>query len=280
MLILGTAQVNPKYGVTRQTLGPAPRNDFEDLLNSARQLGIEALDTASAYTGAHALIQESYWDGPIHTKISNLDNASEELESAKKELGRNLLDLVYFHDSSIAISGPRVASAVSRELLDNGVLEVGISIYSRDEFEAALRLPEISVIQVPLNPLDQRFAGPILDRAQQSGKKVIARSLFLQGLLLSPLGNGESLARAGLSPYLRNFFETCKEAHVSPLHACLDFVLGRPQLFGFIVGLENLAQALDLIATLASVKEGEKRSINFDELGVEDHSLIDPRQWV
>jgi len=59
MLILGTAQINPQYGVTRQTPALAPGNDFEDLLNGGRNLGIEALDTASAYTGAHALIQQN-----------------------------------------------------------------------------------------------------------------------------------------------------------------------------------------------------------------------------
>jgi hypothetical protein len=64
------------------------------------------------------------------------------------------------------------------------------------------------------------------------------------------------------------------------LHASLDFVLGTPQLFGFVVGLENLAQGQDLVTTLASVKEAENPSLDFNGLRVEDHSLIDPRQWV
>ncbi len=278
-LILGTAQINTRYGFTRQSLSTVTENEFEDLLNGASELGINALDTASAYPGAHALIKQSSWDGPVHTKISNLNNAHEELERAKTELGRDSLELVYFHDSSVAINNPQKARTVARDFLANGVLEMGVSVYSADEFEAALELPEISVIQVPLNPLDQRFAHHRLVKAWQSGKKVIARSIFLQGLLLSPPDESEDRRPPGLAPHLDRFFDACTQARVSPLLACLDFILQTPHIFGFIVGLENLEQGRDLIATLDLVGKAEKMSPNYETLRVEDESLIDPRRW-
>lgn len=279
MLILGTAQIDPQYGVTRQTSGTTADIDFRNLLIRAGQLGIEALDTASAYPAAHALINQSYWDGPIHTKISNVEKASEELMFAKKELGRELLDLVYFHNSSIAIRDPRKARSVARDFLDNGVSEVGISIYSPDEFEAALQIPEISVIQVPLNLFDQRFAHYRMTKALQAGKKLVARSVFLQGLLLRPIIGRDHQGPSGLTPHLDRFFDACTQAQVSPLYACLDFVLQSPQIFGFIVGLDNLEQAQALIATLASVKKAKNVCMNFDAFSIEEESLVDPRRW-
>ena len=54
-----------------------------------------------------------------------------------------------------------------------------------EQFHFALTIPELRVIQTPFNVLDRRLLeSGLLDRALDSGRVIVLRSIYLQGLLL------------------------------------------------------------------------------------------------
>ena len=70
-------------------------------------------------------------------------------------------------------------------MVDSGrVGHVGVSVYSPERAIQALNTEGISMIQIPTNIIDRRFemAG-VFDIADDLGKTIYIRSIFLQGLL-------------------------------------------------------------------------------------------------
>ena len=71
---------------------------------------------------------------------------------------------------------------------ENGVIgEWGVSVYTPDEAMQSMADPRVTHIQIPINALDDRWFGSGFQQAlaARPDVKVHARSVFLQGLLLS-----------------------------------------------------------------------------------------------
>jgi len=85
------------------------------------------------------------------------------------------------------------------EHVRNGTIgEIGASVYSPEEALRSLGDPRITQLQIPFNLLDQRWLEPEFQRAAAERPDLLihARSVFLQGLLLSEPGRWPSWAHA------------------------------------------------------------------------------------
>ena len=277
-LILGTAQIEPSYGATRETI--ASDQNWKTIFAEAAACGFVALDTAATYPRAHATIGQSTWDGEVHTKLVSLAKVKHDFEQAKKDLKRKAIDLVYFHrvprNSAEVTKARKLALTLKRE----GARAVGLSVYHPAELQPALDIEEITHVQVPLSVLDQRFLGDNISQLKSHGKTIIVRSVFLQGLLASqaPLESFTGVPRELLG-YVNQFRSEAASRNLSPLEFALGFVRGIADIYGVIVGCETVTQVRESSAAWENSKSLEIAQEVLTKLNVLDEELIDPRSW-
>ncbi len=175
---LGTAQFGMDYGITNK-VGQVPEWEVANILDAAEAAGITILDTAHAYGTSEEVLGkfDAGYRFKVVTKAPKGCTADELRDAFHASLSR--LGRVYgllLHDTADIYLWP-----VLEELRDDGNVEkIGISVY--DEIPD---LP-IDIIQVPFNPLDRRLLdNGTLEQLHRDGVEIHARSIFLQGLLLT-----------------------------------------------------------------------------------------------
>jgi uncharacterized protein len=185
-LILGTAQLGMTYGISNKIGKPSPEEAI-NLLHVARRQGIMILDTASGYGDAHQIISNfnrttRHFDVITKFAVHSHLNFENELKRLLQNFNISSLYCWMYHRFSDTFDKQTAHSL--QALKRHGLLRrTGVSIYSNEEFEQAIKMEWIDVIQVPFNLLDNsNIRGSLLNRAKESGKEIHARSIFLQGL--------------------------------------------------------------------------------------------------
>jgi aryl-alcohol dehydrogenase-like predicted oxidoreductase len=167
-------------------------------------------------------------------------------------------------------------NAVSNLLKNNGEIEFGASLYDPSEWDALKKIEEISVYQVPYSLFDRRFENTgVIQEMNKLEKKVQARSIFLQGLLLM---NPKEIPKY-FDPWRRKLSEFhlfCKNEGILPVGAAAAFVLSNPSFDGVVVGFHSKAQLIELSSQLSIVRSTILKFPNFENLGSD---ILDPRKW-
>ena len=276
-LVLGTAQLAQRYGVLSRP-NVSPLSQQIDLIRTAESCRVVAIDTSPIYGGAEKVIGASGTQLEVHTKCHPKLSVEESIRISKNSLRRETLDTVYLHESLDRSDEVRVKLQDLAEHVGYGVRAVGVSVYEIDEFLLALDAPEISVIQVPMSILDRRFAETgLLDRAANLGKKVFARSVLLQGLLVADSGK-LPMALAPLRTYLDKVEAIADQNGVSRICLALSYVKRLPGLSGIIVGASSKFE-LEVAASafLCSIREEVLDLV--EQIEPAPWDLVDPRKW-
>ena len=277
-LIFGTAQLTRRYGI----LAPAADRDQNEasgaaLLATAYDLGIRCVDTAPVYGDAEAVIGTSNLPFRIHTKLAPGLPPERSLACSLTRLRRESVDVLYIHDPVIVLDAedPRIAAVA--QLAGEGVESIGASVYTREQFLAAVADPKITVVQVPINVLDRGITDEDCCFASQSGTEVIARSVLLQGLL------GDPALAMGRVPLLDEaldaFQEVCARVGRTPIELAVGWVSSRPSVTGIVIGAENPEQLDGLVraARSAALSPGEIKALS--ALPLPSQGAVDPRTW-
>ena len=276
-LILGTAGLSQGYGVLGNQKDSPDFGDWIDALRNLDRLGFGAIDTAPVYGHAELTIGDANPSVLVHTKLNPGIEPIESLRHSLGRLKRTKVDVLYFHEKYLGDETQALAIEKLSEFRGLSFERLGVSIYDEREFESALDSPDIDVIQVPLSVLDRRFDEQKVALARSAGKAVIARSVFLQGLLIGGLGRiPQTLGH--LRPPIEDFIEVCEGWRTSPLDAAIAFVRSRSDLHGVIVGarvpqeLPELAQGFE-----AAVEKGLLEDLA--RLVPLSWPATDPRAW-
>ena len=274
-LILGTAQLTRPYGITRT--GPRQPNAPQRLLVAASRLGIRAIDTAPAYGEAEAVIGRHGWEGAVHTKLQRDVDPRVSLTASLTALRRDRVEVLYVHASEEVLNPERSVVTAAGELIGHGVDALGVSIYSEEEFDAAMRTPALTVIQVPLSVLDRRFGGAPAFAADQARVRIIARSVFLQGVLLA---DPPSLPRAvvGLAPFVASFRAIAAAHETTPAALALAWVRTRTCVDGVVIGVQD-ERELEEVVTAWRADANTDAIAEVDGLVLPAPALVDPRRW-
>lgn len=275
-LVIGTAQWGMNYGVTNAA-GKLSDTSIEQILMGMAAADIQELDTAAAYGDAESRIAQL---APPHiriqTKISGKNPGThsiiERITTSLHDLGRSGVESVVIHDW-YALSPEEKNLSVSQleqAQADSLTKKIGISIYDIGELFSAHQLfPGSFVSQIPINILDQRFMHV---HAKFPSVDFQARSIFLQGLLIEPVGDFSwhpDLVRA----------DRFNDTHgLSPLQASLMFISRQTWLESVVIAPTSLAQLQELHAIWNEALESSSTP-NFQELESLDPQLIDPRTW-
>jgi aryl-alcohol dehydrogenase-like predicted oxidoreductase len=285
---LGTVQFGMPYGVSNLD-GQVSRGEVARILETAYREGVRFLDTASAYGESESVLGEALSGNDafrIVTKTVPLRCATfsqPELEIVRMGFANSLSRLrcqrtdtlmVHHADDLLVPGGARLYEQLLewRELgLAN---RIGASVYSAQQIDALTSRYELSVLQVPINVLDQRLVRDgTLSRLEEKGVAVHARSVFLQGLLLADPNRLPS-AFARWHGLFQDFWRRSTESGTSPLEAAIGFVCRQPAVECVLVGVLSADHLMECVRAARTC-----RVVDLDDLASYETDLIDPREW-
>ncbi len=288
-LALGTVQFGLDYGITNRK-GKPSRDVVAEILSVAADRGIKLLDTASGYGDSEKVLgrlSEQSGHFSIITKIPNW-NGVPPVDCARNVIGTFYTSLRQLNRTSLlglmvhlardlaSDQGPNIWHAMQSIKAAGKVAKIGISFYADDPIDDLVARFQPDFVQLPLNVLDQRlvFNGQ-LQRLHAAGIEIHARSVFLQGVLLSCLADIPSHLQALRAP-LRKFHDICKEAGLSRLEGALAFAHSVTELSHLVIGV---AMPDELEAVCHAFQTAAQTSLDWGAADWGDRQLLDPRYW-
>jgi spore coat polysaccharide biosynthesis protein SpsF len=281
---IGTVQFGTIYGITNMH-GQVPRATVAEILQVALEAGIRLLDTAAMYGESEGVLGALVPKGDsfqITTKTTTsaigLKGVIERARESHRTLGGRQIHGLLVHSASDLHSsnGPELWAAL-QGLRDEGLFaRIGISAYGSDDPIDLARRYHPDIIQLPVSVLDQRPERTgVIKTLKDLGVEVHARSVFLQGaIFLKP--SELPLGLAHMRPRLEAFHTRLAELGLSPVQAGIGYPLSIPEIDCAVVGISSVEEARDILDATASVPAG----VPWEELGVDDEVLLDPRLWV
>ncbi|WP_405208896.1 aldo/keto reductase [Aquimarina sp. LLG6339-5] len=268
---LGTVQFGIDYGISNAQ-GKTSNEEVSTILNYAKSIGIEYLDTAPAYGDAEKTLGFNDLSSfKIVSKFININ--SSDLESQLKQSLDNL-NISKLYGYIAHRPNEFLDNMGSWDILQShkqeGVIErIGFSLNNVKELDTLLiagMIPDL--VQVPYNYFDRRFEDSI-KILKKNGCEIHTRSTFLQGLFFcdpSTLDNHFDEAKALLT--------TLKEYGNDLPKLLLKFCLEKDFIDNVIIGVNNIEQ-------LKQNMEDWKNSpghLNDIEFNMPDRILI-PSMW-
>lgn len=280
-LALGTAQFGSPYGIANG-VGRLGLSEIEAIIALARESGVDTLDTAIAYGDSEARLGVVGVDGfkivtklPVALDADPKSWAQRHLEASLKRLKVNSIYGLLLHRSEYLSGphGPEIAAGLQLLKKEGLVRKIGVSIYDPSELNLVARECAIDLVQAPFNLFDRRLeTSGWLNRLNNMGVEVHARSIFLQGLLLM---ERECLPKKFLqwSGLFNNWYAWLSRVDVTASEACIAFS-SHPLINRVLVGVDSVAQ-LNQIVKLSS----KQLRSNLPNLNCNDLKLINPSNW-
>ena len=250
-MCMGTASLGMNYGVKGGTQ-PSFKEAVYLLEKAVFEYGIDCFDTAAAYGDAESVLGAFFKVHPsckdIVRIISKLPSEAlsgiqvqqypmimrQNAERSLSRLGLDRLDGYLFHNAVDASDPAKMEALASLKQL--GLTRgVGVSVYRPDEALMAANSSLIDDIQVPFNAIDHRLiATGFFEQSNQ--KRVFARSVFLQGLLLlEPVPKHMDFAQTEIE----GFQSIARKYELSYHDACIMFAQSVPSIEYLVIGIES-----------------------------------------
>lgn len=236
------------------TISPLQKNfsldEGAELLKSAFEMGVTFFDTGEIY-GSYPHLKKAFSknkDVVISTKSYSYDEktAHQSLDKARKELGRDVIDIFMLHEqeSELTLKGHKEAIDYFLRMKQKGIIRAfGVSTHHVSCVQAALSHDEIEVIHPIYNSRGLGIVDGSIDDMSDAMKKAhdMGKGIFA----MKPLGGG-------------HMCKTPKEA--------FDFVLGSSFVDSIAVGIQSEQELKQNIEYFSGNKEieftgGTERSI-------------------
>jgi aryl-alcohol dehydrogenase-like predicted oxidoreductase len=275
-LVLGTAQWGNAYGVTNDQ-GRLTDAGISGIAEAALTAGISLVDTAGDYGDAESRLAPWAQRFSVTTKVKGdaVEPIADQLRASVHRLGVDHVRCCLVHDWPSLTDAKAVAAAAQlRELKDSGLVQsIGISGYDEADL---LRIQDcfadLDAVQIPVSILDRRLDGTAaLEALIAAGVEIQARSVFLQGLLVS-----ESTTGLGSHPDVQQFHSLCADRGLAPTAVALSYVRGLAWVQQVVVGVTS---GFELVEILSSWNDAGDIDLG-GFVASADLALIDPRQWV
>lgn len=290
-IAIGTVQFGMNYGITN-SLGMIPMDEVKKILEFANERGINILDTAPSYGESEKVLGENNITSfHIVTKIpfiesekikeSDVDYVSKVFyESLRKLKVNSLYGLIIHRISDIYKPGFELLYAKLKELKKSGLVKkIGVSIYEQSEIEYLLERYKFDLIQLPINVFDQRLVKTkILSKLKKEDIEIHARSIFLQGILLTQPNKLQSNFR-DIQSVFTGYYKDLQSNGLSLLEGALLFIKEIPDLDYAVIGVNNLKQIKEISNAYLKIKDYKIGSIDFSKYAVSNEKIIDPRKW-
>jgi aryl-alcohol dehydrogenase-like predicted oxidoreductase len=280
---LGTAQFGLVYGIANRD-GQVPLSEVQQILQTARSVGVDFLDTAADYGESESCLGKLGVDTfNVVTKLPAQIDKSKSIEEwvetcVHASLRRLNVSSVYgllLHRSNqlLTKSGKDLINVINNLKASGLIKKFGVSIYDPSELDAVTQISIPDIVQAPLNVFDRRLiTSGWLQQLHDRGVEVHTRSAFLQGLLLLPKSEVPKKFTSW-SELFDRWFEWLDENSNDPITACLAAVFDH-RISCTVVGVDS-SRHLEQISTI-SQKINNQACLNLD---CDDLNLIDPSNW-
>ena len=285
---LGAVQFGIDYGVSN-TYGKTTKIEVSQILQFAYDNGISVIDTATSYGNSENILGKIITndDWRFVTKIPHFSNNcfnNTHVNQLKESFNQSLLNLrkkniygllLHSCDDLLKPGGKLIFREMERLREIGMVKKIGVSVYSSKQISAILGKFNIDLIQLPINIFDQHlFVDGWLEKLKNNDIEIHARSVFLQGLLLMPVGS--------IPPYfspirekIEVFSQSAKDLSLSKLELALGYVMGINEIDEIVVGVNTIEQLREIIeATQVKVNPME-----FTDVSIDNPIYTNPSLW-
>lgn len=290
-LCLGTAQFGLAYGITNSD-GQVSEAAVEQILAQAHGAGISWLDTAQAYGNAESVLGRLLPMSHGFRLISKLPAQSQQMFNAKdadaweqafsqscRRLGIHILDALLLHaPADLAKPGGQHLEAWLLSLRQRGLVQrIGVSIYAAEDLEG-VNPALLDLVQLPLSLFDQRLLRDgTLARLRSRGTAIHARSIYLQGLLLTPAAHWPSWVSAEVRAHQQALEALAEQRGCHLIDLALGFARQQRDLEAVVLGVcsvQELAALRNAWSAISPWQEGEWRT-----WAIQHPGILDPRYW-
>ncbi|MDD4019190.1 MAG: aldo/keto reductase [Kiritimatiellae bacterium] len=284
-LMLGTVQFGLEYGIANVSGKPSFERVCE-ILRTAHEGGVTALDTAAAYGTSEEIVGAALERLALRdamTVVSKVppieadtDAGAERFieQTVLRSLQRLRLErlaVCLLHRENDLRFLPVLGKMVGKGLIGGA----GVSLDS-DRFLGEAGAARF--IQLPYNVVDRRFDS-FWPTAQNNDIRLFSRSVYLQGLLVMP----EEKIRPGLSgviPVRRSLERIALEAGCTMPELCMRYVLSNPAVTSVLTGVDTAEQLREnlRLAALGPLPEDVLGRVR-ECVPVLPESLVRPALW-
>lgn len=286
---LGTAQFGMDYGVSNKQ-GQTPPHEVENILALADETGIDVLDTAAVYGNSESVLGKTL-PANHHFRIitkspvfksdkinaSHADTLISVFNRSLENLRQDSLYALLIHDADDLLApGGELLIEAMRKLVASGLVKrIGVSVYTANQLERLLELFTPDVVQIPINPFDQRLiVSGHLEKLKNLGVEIHARSIFLQGLLLMELGAIPSYFHR-FRDHLERYGRFVVAHGLSRIQA--PFLFARQLALDIV--LIGVCSATELKQNVAAFESPANLKLDFSPLGCTDDGLVNSSKW-
>lgn len=290
-ICLGTAQFGLPYGITNSA-GQVAENEVRAILEMAASAGLTLLDTAQAYGNSEAVLGRTLLCGHGFKLISKLQSQIQPtftaedcllweqlFERSRVCLGQPCLEALLLHSpGDLHKPGGEHLRDWLLSLRERGLVRrLGVSIYCSSDLDGVS--PELlDLVQLPLSLYDQRLLSDgTIARLRAQGCAVHARSLYLQGLLLSPSLSWPTWVDPADREHHAMLENLAANRNWTLLECAVGFARAQQDLEAVVLGLcsrHELKQLLQVWHGSFSWVGSEWRQWNLN-----GSHILDPRQW-
>ena len=276
-LALGTVQFGLDYGVTNYN-GQVATREVRNILDYAKDNGIDTLDTASGYGNSEKILGKiGVHNYQIITKTTPLegdvDGVIKSFYQSLDSLDIEQMDGLLIHN--INDTKDKKFDSLYKELdklkQDKLINKVGFSTYIPEQVDFLLDNFDFDLIQVPFNVFDTRLIdGGQLQALKYKNIEIHARIVVLQGILL----NCDNIPDYFLTweRQFNKYQAIVKESGMSLLEYALNFVLSIKEIDKVLVGVNSKKQLKEIVQ---SVKDKEE----LNAYSIDDINLLNPSLW-
>lgn len=283
-LALGTVQFGQNYGIANQG-GQVPLDEAKAIIKLSRENGMNTLDTATAYGDSEQRLGAiGVEDWQVVSKLPAIPERCSDIcqwvadtvgESLQRLQIKRLYGLLLHRPQQLLESrGDQLYSALLQLKKHGVVTKIGISIYDPTELDAVSSRYHIDLVQAPFNVIDRRLidSGWFLQLADQD-VELHVRSVFLQGLLLMPRNSRPKMFDRW-APLWSRWDRWLDESGITPLQACLGYVLSFQEINKVVLGVESIRQLREILEAAVG-----PAPIVPSGIAVSDVGLVNPANW-
>ena len=281
-LILGTVQFGLDYGINNSS-GKVPAKEVTQILDYAKSVGINTLDTAVAYGNAEEKIGGYHLNNNpfiVNTKFDKRNDIDWEdsLRNSLTKLKIPKVNTVMFHSFGAYYQQKENLPNIISKGKGNYFNNIGISVYTNEELKLLLNDQYIEVIQLPFNLLDnERLRGKFLKQLKEKGKTIHVRSVFLQGLFYKNT-DGLSQRLPALIPFLTMLQKITHAENISMNALALQYAYSKEYIDGILIGVDSKLQLEENVYAL-NQKIDMKLFSEIDKIKVSNTDLLNPAKW-
>ena len=250
-LILGTANLGQQYGITNLSRPFDYERSISIIKQAANSDIILAFDTASVYGESESLLgslRDVVSCKQIHTKICAFGCSTSQLDDALCKslhtLRVSCVDVLYIHDINklSKLEEKLLLFDWLKSVKDRGLIkEAGVSLYDNENL-SGIDMSVIDIAQLPISLYNNIcLLDGTIELLEAFDVKIVARSIFLQGLLLSDPSEWPANIHHEL---LNHHSKVCSSLSDSSLllDLSLTYIKSLPFIDHVVFGADSLSQ--------------------------------------